>query len=48
MCHKFRVPEFMGFGNPQFLKDITKGINRRQKIILDDITEDAGEKYQWY
>jgi hypothetical protein len=38
----------MGFGNPQFVKGITKGINRRQKIVLDDIRENEEERYKWY
>lgn len=38
----------MGFGNSQFLKDLTKGINRRQKIVLSEISKDEKERYQWY
>ena len=48
MCHKFKISKSMGFGNSQFVEGLTKGINRRQKIVLNDISEDNEERYQWY
>jgi len=45
MSHRFRISEHMGFGNSQFLEGLTKGINRRQRIVLEDISDEEEDKY---